>query len=89
MGLLRRKRDRGLIDLGDGNVAISPERADEMTDQTVERVMELYDEEIPTGSARAIRLAVAHRRGSDPGDLLGSLLVSHARMATAPANLRT
>lgn len=80
MGLFKRKRDRGLIDLGDGNVAISPERADEMTDQTVERVMELYDEEIPTGSARAIQLAVVRRHSSDPGDQLGSLLVSHARM---------
>jgi propanediol dehydratase small subunit len=80
MGLLRRKRDKGLVDLGDGNVAISPERADEMTDQTVERVMELYDEEIPAGSVRAIQLAVARRHGSDPGDLLGSLLVSHTCM---------
>lgn len=80
MGLFRRKRDKGLIDLGDGNVAISPERADEMTDQAVERVMELYDEEIPAGSIRAIQLAVVRRHGSDPGDPLGSLLISHACM---------
>jgi hypothetical protein len=80
MGLFRRKRDKGVVDLGDGNVAISPERADEMTDQTVARVMELYDEEIPAGSARAIQLAVVHRHSSDPGNLLGGLLVSHARM---------
>lgn len=80
MGLLRRKRDKGMVDLGDGNVAISPERADEMADQTVKRVMELYEGEIPAGSIRAIQLAVARRHGSDPGDLLGSLLVSHSCM---------
>jgi hypothetical protein len=80
VGLFRKKRGDGFIDLGDGQVAVSPEKVDEMADQAVQKVLETYEEEIPQGCLDALELAVARRHGSDPGYELGGLLISHARM---------
>jgi hypothetical protein len=80
MGLFRRKRDEGMIDLGDGNVAISPERQEEMADQIIQRVLDRYEEDVSIGVHRSLELAVAGRHGPSPSAELGGLLESLARM---------
>jgi hypothetical protein len=80
MGLFRKKRDEGMIDLGDGNVAISPERQEEMADQIVQRVLDRYEEDVSIGVHRSLELAVAGRYGPGLSAELGGLLESLARM---------
>lgn len=81
MGLFRRKRqDDGIIEIGDDQVAISPERQEEMADQIVEKVLDRYDDDVSVGVVRSIELAVAERHGPGLSNDLGGLLDSLARM---------
>jgi hypothetical protein len=85
MGLFsRKKQDDGIIDLGDGNVLVSPERQDELAEQTVEWVADNYDQPVAKEVSDAVGIAVENRhRGEDLGGKLKSLLAPTAIMGYA------
>ena len=81
MGLFRRKRqDDGFVDMGDGQVAVSPDRQEEMADQIVKRVLDRYEQDLSIGVVRSIELAVATRHGAVLSEDLAGLLESLALM---------
>lgn len=76
----KRKEREGIIDVGDGTVLVSPERQDELADQTVEWVSDNYDYPISKEVSDAIGLAVDDRHQGELGGKLKSLLATTAIM---------
>jgi hypothetical protein len=83
MGFFRRKRDdEGFIDLPDGKVAVSDERADELADFAMQRIVESYDEPVAEEAHQAMLGAITERK-PDLSGKAGSILLTTARMGYA------
>ena len=81
MGLLRRK-DPDFIDLPGDQVAFSEKKADEMADESMERIVELYGEVVPAETEAALMGAARERYPALSGKP-GSLLASAIKMGYA------
>ena len=82
MGLFRRK-DRGIVDVGNDQVFVSGERADEMAEVAIRQVAELYDHPVAAEVQEAITTALGERYPDTPGRKIGDLLATTARMGYA------
>jgi hypothetical protein len=79
MGLLRRKRNPAYIDLGNGQVAVSPGKVDKWADLAFERVIEMNEEQAPGEVNEAIAMTLRWLH-PEVGPKLMSLLAGAAKM---------
>ncbi len=69
MGLFsRKKKDKGIIDLGDGQVAISPERQQEFVDHSINQAIGYFDEGLTAAVWNILEMAVWSRHGTQPSE---------------------
>lgn len=84
MGLFRKRKDMGFIDIGDDQVAVSPERIEEFAEHVMGRVWVIYERPLAREVSEGMNTAIVKRHsGPHLSEKLGMYLSTLARIGYA------